>query len=197
MRAKTFSGRTASQDADELAWFLKLLRAERVKAYGEVGARDGDTFHAVMTSLPKSTRGVALDLPGGAWGKGSTRSNLKRVISNLVAKGYDASAVFGDSTTPATIAQFGGRGRYDVIFIDGDHSLSGVTADWMNYRGLARLVAFHDIAGAESIDKKTKAPVEVPLLWEAIKREGHRTAEYLTPGAGMGIGVVWVRGGTS
>jgi hypothetical protein len=36
----------------------------------------------------------------------------------------------------------------DVVFIDGDHALASITADWLLYRSLARsdgIVAFHDI----------------------------------------------------
>jgi hypothetical protein len=190
MRPPTFSGREASQNAAELAGFIALLRREKVTRYGEIGAREGDTFHAIMCSLPIGSHGIALDYPGGAWGKPTTRAKLERCIADLRGRGYKASCVFGDSTTTATMAQFRGRGPYDAILIDGDHRLVGVTADWRNYRECARLVAFHDIVGDGQQDKRGN-PVEVPALWRSIRTLGLVTMEFVSPGSQMGIGVVW------
>lgn len=189
-RPKTFSGRRASMEAGELARLLELFAAEQVRSYGEIGAREGDTFHAVMSSLPAGSVGVALDYPGGHWGHEGSRQRLERVVTDLNGKGYAASCMFGDSTTAACVRQFAMRGPYDAIFIDGDHRLAGVTADWQNYRSLARIVAFHDIDGAQEKDK-TGATVDVPILWASIKAASARTMEFLTPGSHMGIGVVW------
>lgn len=185
----TFSGRRPSQIEEELNGFVDLLRAEGVRSYGEIGAREGDTFHHVLTALPEC-RGVAMDLPGGLWGKLSTRAKLERAIADLMASGRKASCMFGDSKTEATIRMFQGRGPYDAILIDGDHTLPGVTADWNNYRGMARIIAFHDIVGAGQTDRVHNREVEVPILWESIKASGLRTVEFVAPGSAMGIGVV-------
>lgn len=188
----TFSGRLASQNAEELDPFVELLKAENVTRYGEIGAREGDTFHWIMSALPKKSRGVALDWPGAVWGKSSSRAHLMAAVADLVGNGYDASCLFGDSTTAATVRQFRGRGPYDAILIDGDHRLPGVTADWNNYRKSARLVAFHDIDG-EGISDRRGHRVEVPLLWKSIKASGLRTVEFVKKKSDrpMGIGVVW------
>lgn len=190
MRAQTFSGRQGSQDAEELALFRQLLVEEKVKSYAEIGAREGDTFHAVMRSLPKGSRGIALDYPGAAWGKSTTRSGLERAVADLIKHGYDASCIFGDSRATATITQLRRRGPYDALFIDGDHRLPGVTADWDNYRSMARIIGFHDINGEGQKDKDNN-PVQVHLLWQAIKESGARTVQFVTEGSTMGIGVVW------
>lgn len=192
-RPDTFSGRRASQIADELDAFIELLLAEGAESYGEVGAREGDTFHAIMLRLPERSRGVALDLPGGLWGKTTTRGQLEAAVAHLVDRGYRASCLFGDSKAAATRRQFAGRGPYDAILIDGDHTLAGVTADWERYRDLAPVVAFHDIVGTGEAFASTGDQVEVPILWESIKASGLRTAEFVAPGSRMGIGVVWTR----
>lgn len=189
-RPATFSGRRASMEVGELEGLLGLLASESVRVYGEIGAREGDTFHAVMSSLPLGSKGVALDYPGGHWGHEGSRHRLERAVNDLNKKGYAASCMFGDSTTAGCIRQFAARGPYDAIFIDGDHQLEGVTADWNNYRKLARIVAFHDIDGEGQADKHG-ARVDVPILWQIIKTYGLRTAEFLTRGSHMGIGVVW------
>lgn len=189
-RPPTFSGRRASMEARELSGLIGLLASESVRIYGEIGAREGDTFHAVMSALPLGSKGVALDYPGGHWGHDGSRRRLERACDDLNAKGYATSCMFGNSTSSACVRQFAMRGPFDAIFIDGDHRLAGVTADWNNYRRLARIIAFHDIDGRTQSDK-TGARVDVPILWDAIKTYGLRTAEFLTPGSNMGIGVVW------
>ena len=190
---KTFSGRRASQNEQELRGFISLLQSEGVTRYLEVGAREGDTFHEVMTSLPAGAVGVALDLPGGNWGHKSTRLKLERAVVALQGRGYAASCLFGDSRSDATRRLAAGRGPYDAILLDGDHTLVGVTADWDNYRAMGRLIAFHDIVGAGQMDKRNNVPVEVPTLWASIKASGVRYMEFIAPDSTMGIGVVWTR----
>ena len=183
----TFSGRKPSQNAHELGAFVNFLRAQGVQRYGEIGARDGDTFHHILTALPEC-RGVAMDLPGGLWGHENTRQRLERAVADL---GTRASCLFGDSKTLATMRLFQGRGPYDAILIDGDHTLQGVTADWGNYRGMARIVAFHDIVGVGQREKKPGGrPVEVPTFWRVLKSQGYNTVEFVAPGSKMGIGCV-------
>lgn len=188
---KTLSGRRASQNESELGGFIALLQAQSVRSYCEIGARHGDTFVAVMESLPVGSRGIAVDLPGGLWGKDSTRPALERAVVHLIDKGYDVSWLFGDSTTPATRAQIVGRGPYDAILIDGDHTYAGVTKDWELYGRMARLVAFHDIVGTGEIEKVHGNVVEVPRLWAEIRATGKRVSEFIDEGSRMGIGVAW------
>ena len=166
-----------------------MLRERGVTRYLEIGARHGDTFHEVMTSLPTGSVGVAVDLPGGLWGTEKSRNSLKAVVTDLKAKGYQASVVFGNSQTEATRKLVAGRGQFDAILIDGDHTLPGVTADWRNYGGMAPIVAFHDIVGTGQAEKVEGNPVEVPILWERIKA-AHEVVEFVSPGSTMGIGVV-------
>ena len=186
----TFSGRKASQDEGELRGFISLLQERGVKSYCEVGARHGDTFHEVMIGLPVGSVGVAVDLPGGLWGTERSRPHLERVIADLCARGYKASCIFGDSQTDATKRLIIGRGPYDAILLDGDHTLKGVTRDWQLYGDMAPIVAFHDITGTGQAEKVHGSPVEVPILWDAIVRSGESVREFVTPGSHMGIGAV-------
>lgn len=187
----TFSGRKASQNEQELRAFVAFLQEQKVQRYGEIGARHGDTFHHVLTALP-GARGVALDLPGGLWGHDSTRGALERSVADLTRRGIKASCMFGDSRTLATQHLFQSRGPYDAILIDGDHTLAGVTADWDAYSHMARIIAFHDIVGEGQHERKHGHPVEVPILWRALKAQGYNTVEFVAPGSKMGIGcVLW------
>lgn len=187
---KTFSGRRASQNEWELRSFIALLVEHGVRRYLEIGAREGDTFHEIMQALPEGATGVAVDLPGGLWGKESTRDQLPRVVSDLERSGRHASWVFGDSKSHATQHLVVWHGPYDAILIDGDHSYSGVLADWQTYGDMAPIIAFHDIVGTGESEKVHGTPVEVPRLWAEIKASGLQTVEFIAPGSKMGIGVV-------
>lgn len=186
----TFSGRKPSQDEGELTSFVEFLRARGVKRYLEIGARDGDTFHFVMSALGAWSFGLAVDLPGGLWGKRTTSAHLLTAVQDLALKRYDVRMRLGDSTAADIIGEIHKAGPFDAILIDGDHTYEGVKADWENYRDLASLIAFHDIVGHGQAEKVTNRAVEVPRLWAEIKAEGYRTVEFISPGSAMGIGIV-------
>ncbi|GAB3282626.1 hypothetical protein GCM10027347_58980 [Larkinella harenae] len=192
---KTFSGRRASQNEAELNSFIGYLQRANVKSYLEIGARHGDTFHEVMSRLPVGSYGLAVDMPGYLWGNFKSRESLRAAVKDLRDKGYDCHYLFADSQQLDTVEKIreiaaslpGGTG-FDALLIDGDHTLAGVTADWKNYGGLAPIVAFHDIVGTGQYEKVHHNPVEVPILWETIKRN-HKTLEFVDKDSKMGIGV--------
>lgn len=191
MTLVTRSGRRASQDEWELRSLIDLFRAEGVRSYLEIGARHGDTFFEIMAALPKGSRGVALDLPGGNWGTPKSANPLVAACNDLIAQGRDVKMILGNSQDPALIARVTKAAPFDSALIDGDHLYEGVRADWLNYGPMSRLVAFHDIAGdGEATRDGRELPVEVPRLWREI-RGGYRHVEFIAPGSKMGIGVLW------
>lgn len=79
----------------------------------------------------------------------------------------------------------------DFLFIDGDHSEQGVTADFVNYRHLVRpggIIAFHDIVENQPLRNN-----QVFRLWKDIRGQ-YDTREFVADHAqcGFGIGVVKV-----
>ncbi len=189
MRYKTFSGRPGSQMKKELDALVKLFKDKGVQSYLEIGARDGDTFHEIMCALPVGSRGVAVDLPGGLWGKRQTINNLKLAIDDLKARGYDVHLIVGDSQSQEVADMVEELGPYDAAFIDGDHTFKGVSRDWSLYQDMAPMVAFHDIVGHDQFEKVSKNPVEVPRFWAYIKND--KCLEFIAPDSKMGIGV-WI-----
>jgi len=185
----TRSGRKPSQNEFELRGFMGLLQEREVTRYLEIGARHGDTFYEVMRSLPPGSVGVAVDLPGALWGTVKSQNSLRDAVEDLRARGYNASVIFGDSRSAATRRLVQGRGPFDAILIDGDHTLEGVTADWQAYGEAAPLVAFHDIVGDGQAEKVQGNPVQVPLLWHVLKGQ-FETVEFVDSGSAMGIGCV-------
>jgi predicted O-methyltransferase YrrM len=183
---RTFSGRKSVQVESELRRFLELIKSEGVTSYLEVGVGRGDTFHEVVSSLPKGSRAVAVDLPASSWGFEDSRQQLQAVIDDLCAN-YDVRVIFGDSKAPEVIAS--AAGKYDCVFIDGDHSYEGVRSDYLNYGPMGRIVAFHDI----SFEKNHSEPwggIDVKRFWNELKL-GRNTVELVERDGNMGIGVLY------
>lgn len=189
---QTFSGKPPAQVSWELYSLIALLQSLGVKRYLEVGSRDGDSFFEIVRHLGEGASGVAVDLPGALWGRNDTRENLELACQELVRLGFKASCLFGNSQTEATKRLVVGRGPYDAIMLDGDHTFAGISHDFRLYGDMAPVIIFHDIAGRGCKERFTKDPVEVPQFWELLKVrdpdcEFH---EFIAPGSRMGIGVM-------
>jgi hypothetical protein len=188
VRSKTRSGQKSSQMQYELDGMIETFRGCR--SYLEIGARHGDTFYAVMSSLPKGAFGVAVDYPGHVCGKGGTDKYLDEAAHELRRMGYDITVLIGDSQEPEIIDAVKDLAPFDCALIDGDHRYDGVKADWLNYGPMCGMVAFHDIVGVDQRCNKAGVPVEVPRLWSEIKTD--KCAEFVAPDSTMGIGI-WRR----
>ena len=111
--------------------------------------------------------------------------------------------VEGSSYSPAVIERVRrwlGRDRFDFLFIDGDHSYSGVVQDFLAYYPMVRpggLIAVHDIAPDELGRFGTRSPGsmiyggEVFLLWRRLReRFPHEMFVQSWDQYGYGIGVI-------
>lgn len=81
--------------------------------------------------------------------------------------------------------------KADFLFIDGDHTVEGVTADYEDYREFVRpggLIAFHDI-----VEKQPLPTNQVAQFWQRIKHETE-TTEFIhnQQQCGFGIGLIRV-----
>lgn len=189
-RTTTFSGLKSSQSKFELNSLIEYLKSQNVTSYLEIGARQGDTFVAVMESLPVGSVGLAVDLPGGLWGKSNTGPYLEKAIDHLRSKGYIVHMLLGDSTDPEVIQKIKNFGDFQATLIDGDHTLAGVYKDFRNY-GQKGIVCFHDIVGEGQKEGVHNNQVEVPKLWNMLinVHKGGLFKEFVDEGSTMGIGV--------
>jgi predicted O-methyltransferase YrrM len=177
----------AVQDLVEFDWFTTILKSENVKSYLEIGSRWGGSLLLAARALPIGSRIVSVDLP---WGDRASEPELKATIAQLKTEGYDAHLRLGDSTDPETICIVQALGPYDAIFIDANHTLPYVTADWENYSHMGRIIAFHDIGWVPRPAPSNKLPIEVPVLWSSLKKQ-YRHKEIKLHPRDNGIGVLW------
>lgn len=184
-----------SQKVGEFLQLIYLLGSTGCRSVLEIGSARGDTF---LRFGMVTDRAVAVDMPGGVWGKLAYKKELLSVRDNLRERFHiEADVVLGNSREQKTIEKVRSMGPYDAVFIDGDHRYDGVKADWENYGPMARkLVAFHDIVGTGCTDSGSGSPVEVPRFWNEI-RKSRNAVEFIQPGGGppMGIGAILLQSG--
>jgi tetratricopeptide (TPR) repeat protein/predicted O-methyltransferase YrrM len=175
----------AQQNPQEMAQLLELVRG--AKSILEIGSATGQTLKHLARVLAPGALIRSIDLgafpaEAGRFARKDVKSYLTRTIAELRAQGFDAAIYFGDSHSEGAVAWASNWTPYDLVFIDGDHSLLGVMRDYAAYGRMGKLAGFHDIAGGE---------IGVAQFWADLKRSG---AEVVLEAIAseMGIGVVRV-----
>lgn len=179
------------QDEAEIAAFAAIIREEGCRSYLEIGSKFGGSLERVAAVMPKGSRFVSIDLPGGTKAWKESNVALQDLIDRLNTKGHEAHIFWGDSRNANVISHVRALGPFDAILIDADHRMPGVTADWENYGPMGRLVAFHDISWKRA-PEWVGTRIDVPEFWDSIKGEyRHRELRFCPTGKNNGIGVLW------
>jgi predicted O-methyltransferase YrrM len=183
--------RHALQKPWELAKFLDLIIAHDPKVIYEIGVSLGGMLWAMAMALQGERTFVSIDLPGGPFGGSGITPDE---IGNLVLEANslcDVIVIRGDSKTVELPKEIPDP---DLIFIDGDHTFSGVLGDWNRYMPLVKkggIVAFHDI-----VEHPPETIVEVKQLWDLIKKDpGYGSTHEIIEHNGQssaGIGIIYV-----
>lgn len=187
-----------AQRLDELEAMLALLKREGVRSYLEIGLKNGATLRRVAQTLPRYSLLVGIDMPGAsAWGVRPEKAELARdrllaLQAEQQLEGQRLLIIFGNSRDAGIVDAAAKFGPYDAVFVDADHTIEGVRADWMNYGPMGRMVLFHDI-DAKTSKVRTGRIYEcgVHKLWAQLKGR-YRHEEIIGAERGMGIGVLWV-----
>jgi cephalosporin hydroxylase len=162
--------------AREIRAFADLIKQEGAKSYLEIGSKYGGSLWGILSNVePMRVVSVDLQVHGDA---------LFDCVCDLLYLRHEITLIRGNSRDAAVIEQVYSRGPYDVVYIDGDHSLEGVTADWIHYGPMGKMVAFHDIADQHGM--------EVPKLWAELKpRYRHKEIIMDSGRCNYGIGILW------
>jgi predicted O-methyltransferase YrrM len=187
----------------------RIVVARNVRAYLEVGARNGISLAIIGEAMRRGGVIVAVDLVAGPWGTPGSGRSLRAVAADLrVCRGHRVELVFGDSRCPQTrdtvwrlakecprVAR-GANRPFDLVFIDADHTYEGVSGDWLFYGQMGRIVVFDDIARSAEAEKwhdDKKLRFGVATLWNELKTAANGdwwTCEIMEEGSNNGKGVL-------
>ena len=181
------------QNRDEFLRFLAYIEATKPINVMEIGVREGGTSFMFANVLKTCRTVIGLDIR-------LQNLHLLRTFCPSWIRRQDF--VCGDSTQPSTISRVKrrlGSAKLDVLFIDGDHSYSGVADYFKAYRQFVRdggIIAFHDICMDHHRRYVAETPNdsgEVYRFWQRI-RESYDTKEFFGDekqnGAGIGV-IIW------
>jgi predicted O-methyltransferase YrrM len=177
----------ASQNRDEFALLLEILRKHKPQVILEIGCHNGTSL-AAMKQAAEAELAIGID-PHIL----NPDHDQKHIITNNSTE-FDLKIIpffsQGGTTQDVLKSILSGR-KVNFLFIDGDHSYSQVKYDHLTYlphMATDGIVAFHDVKYHKDL---WEVGVEVSLYWKKIK-ESHTNSyiEFVTP-KGTGIGVLF------
>ena len=178
-----------AQVPDEITGFLAYAASRSPRVALEIGTQSGGTTFLLSQAIPSIDAMVGIDL--------FVRNRAR--LRALRRPGQELHLRNGSSRDPDTrewVASVLGGRPVDLLFIDGDHRLPGVLADFEAYRGFVGrrgLIAFHDIV-PDGRDGGAGGPAwsgDVPGLWQRLRAQyPHEEFVRDWQQLGCGIGVI-------
>jgi predicted O-methyltransferase YrrM len=168
------------QHQDELTAFLTWAQTVTpLNVIVEIGSHRGGTME--LWARIAKTLVVAIDLPDGVGGGLSIADMAARNI-NFARRFPHVVGIMGDSHDWLTKESLADaldwhtpfRRWVDLLFIDGDHTLEGVTADYETYREFVRpggIIAFHDVTCSE--ERAARENLGVTTFFATLPYEKH------------------------
>jgi cephalosporin hydroxylase len=180
----------STQKASEILGLVELARQHEPAVYCEVGTLSGGTHFTVGRLIESLQHTVAVDIVL------RNRAQLELLRPGERPAHYVEGSSYAPETVRRVAAALGGR-PIDLLFIDGDHSYTGVKADFLAYRQFVRpggLIAFHDICDdhATKYGRDTGSYAgDVPRFWRTLRRSFEHYEFIDAPDQdGFGIGVL-------
>tara|TARA_Y100000816_G_scaffold215663_1_gene160902 strand:+ start:878 stop:1570 length:693 start_codon:yes stop_codon:yes gene_type:complete len=139
------------QYPNQFSKYLLFLQKFKIESYLEIGVRHGGTFVLTNEYLKKFnnvTKSVAVDVSINEQLTKYCKSNPNMFYLHMDSHRED----FKEYMT---------NNKFDLIFIDGDHSYDGVKADYELCKHNSDILVFHDISNKKIGPKK---------LWKELKR---------------------------
>ncbi len=183
---------TLNQVESEIRELCDLLRHQRPQVVVEIGTAGGGSLFLFCETAAENATLISVDLPPP---KGYRRSQ-SLVYRAFARPGQRVVPLRGDSHDEDTLSRVRRRLRgreVDFLFIDGDHSGSGVALDYRLYGPLVRdggIVAIHDV-----VPGHPDWVGDVPDFWRSLAAHGgDGTSEIVENWSqgGWGIGVLRV-----
>jgi len=182
----------AYQIDDEFLRLADWARSLEPKVIVEIGTANGATLLAWSRIV--SGRVISIDLPGGIHGGGYAEQKSRLFKEFILDRpGIRMDLIREDSQDARTkerVRGLLGSEAIDILYIDGDHRLEGVTRDYELWRDLVRpggAIVFHDVVPHTRVKN-----CKVDVLWQSIKERYPRhtteiVADQSQGWAGIGI----------
>ncbi|PYU84138.1 MAG: methyltransferase [Acidobacteria bacterium] len=181
------------QVPEELIHLFEIVSALQVKNALEIGTWSGGTLFMTCRVADQDATVISVDLPGGRFGGGYVWPR-KFVYSKFTKNNQALHLLRRDSHDPNTRGLVRSLLRdkpLDFLFVDGDHTYSGVRADFELYAPLVRgggIVGFHDI-----VKHAPQMECEVDRFWNEIKPRYRHVEIIKDPLQGWaGIGLLYI-----
>jgi precorrin-6B methylase 2 len=134
-------------------FFERLLELEKTDSVLEIGAKYGASSYGFCNIFNKV---VSIDI------------SKENTINDIENKFDNYTFILGDSHSSDTKNKLKEM-KFDVVFIDGDHSYDAVKQDYLDYKEFCKdegIIVFHDIKHTTWTDS---VGIQVPVLWKEIK----------------------------
>ena len=170
--------RTVQKEA-ELNWLMDTLLQNQVQSLLSIGLLDGGTEWHIARRYREEGRDIAMtgvDI--------HSSDTLQQHIQEIVHQWGQSFTFLQQSSHEMNLP-----GRFDAVWIDGDHSYEGVKQDfeWASNKANT-LIALHDIVDSSY---HRKQGCFVSRLWAEIQSSGFRT-ESRVGRDWAGIGIVYL-----
>ncbi len=180
------------QIRSEIMTFIETVAPRRPKTVLEIGTAAGGTLLLLMLAADPDAIIISVDLPGVERFGGRYPLWKTSYFPRFALPSQRLHLLRADSHALGTlqgIRSILANRQLDVLFIDGDHTYTGVRADWQMYGPLVApdgLIAFHDI-----LPQPPESGCEVDALWQELKGTFEYREIVAERGLAWGIGVIW------
>ena len=144
----------AEQREDEVVWFYRHAEKIKPKVIVEIGIKEGGNLKILSTLLDKDGLAIGIDY----------RQSIPWKMDDCECEIFHVAIDSHSEQAKQQLLEILDGRFIDVLFIDGDHSTSGMILDYDDYSPLVRpggIIAVHDIYYLE----------EVRIAWEKVSRD--------------------------
>ena len=181
-----------NQIRSEVTKLLDVVARIKPRRVMEIGSQGGGNLFLLAKVAAPDAQILSVDL--------NFAPAQMAAYPSLAAPTQRLTCFKGDSSSPEMlrrVKEWLGGEQLDFLFIDGDHTLDGVTADYRTYAPLVApggVIAFHDIVPDHTTrhGRKTIAVAgDVPVFWNELKATLPDHQEFVADpeqdGAGIGL----------